>query len=174
MSQPIPISASSSAAATQNRLSPPPPTGSLDYRPRNTSILADENFPREPVTCPPQFLPRARQNSQIQLDVFHHPSYLHSPLADLRDPFPTAPGGATSGQSPDHMGNPSPRVNTELPHYAERMSFESAKSPVLAIRSSRGPVTPEDEDGDFARTISGLSLSNDPTSGTSPRRKTSV
>src|SRR5271170_7974905 len=172
MSQPIPISASSSP---QTRLSPPPPRGSPEYSPRNTSILADEYSPREPVTCPPQFLPRARQNSQIQLDVFHHPSELHSPSAELRDPFSTPPGGATSEQSPDYMANPSPRVNTDLPHYTERMSFDSARSPVLAIRSSRGgPVSPEDEDGGFGRTISGLSLTNDPTQGTSPRRKTSV
>lgn len=75
------------------------------------------------------------------------------------------------------MANPSPRVTTELPHYAERMSFDSAKSPVLAIRSSRGggPISLDDEDTEFSRTISGLSLSNDPAQqGTSPRRNTSV
>src|SRR5271154_2359612 len=154
MSQPIPISASSSSSTSQSRLSPPLPRGSHEYSPRNTSILADENFPREPVTCPPQFLPRARQNSQIQLDVFHHPSELHSPFAELRDPFSTPPGGATSEQSPDYMANPSPRVNTELPHYqVERLSFDSARSPVLAIRSSRGggggSISPEDEDAGF-------------------------
>jgi hypothetical protein len=158
-SDPIPI--------INKRLSPPG-LHSFDYSPGNTSHILDServsvgNYNDDiGVTCPPAFLPRERQNSQIQFDVFHHPAELHTPpessKIDLKDPF-------TSAQLHEEMTT---RINIDLtsspPQQFASISFENSRSPVIAIHHSRiGPIPPEDEDGEaelVSRTISGLSLS---------------
>jgi hypothetical protein len=70
------------------------------------------------------------------------------------------------------MSSTSPRINTGSP-MTNSISFDAARSPVLAIHHSRGPLSPEDEDTGIARTISGLSLDTSPT-GMSPRRVSSI
>jgi hypothetical protein len=173
-SDPIPI--------INKRLSPPG-LHSFDYSPGNTSHILDSERDRvgnynddNGVTCPPAFLPRERQNSQIQLDVFHHPAELHTPPESskigLKDPF-------TSAQLYEEMTT---RITTDLtsspPQQFASISFENARSPVIAIHHSRiGPISPEDEDGaaeTFSRTISGLSLSGDNNNEPGSRRMSSI
>jgi hypothetical protein len=66
--------------------------------------------------------------------------------------------------------NTSPRVSVGSPM---TISFDAARSPVLAIHHSRGPLSPDEEETGIARTISGLSLDTS-TTGISPRRAPSV
>ena len=118
---------------------------------------------------PPQFLPRTRQSSTIQLDVFHHPAEIHTPTTEKQDPFAAQSGDPTA------MTNTSPRINTASSSSPGQM-FDAARSPVLAIYHSRGGAFSPDEevDGGFSRTISGLSLSLDTdVTGASPRRVSS-
>lgn len=142
-STPIPIT-------SNNRLSPPSQYDNYSYSPRTTTTNALDQEDNG-VTCPPAFLPRPRQNSQIQLDVFHHPAELHTPRdVDLEDPFNNTEGSNTS-----------PQIDSDSPSFSGIISFDNARSPVLAIHHSRGPISPEDEDEGLDRTISGLSLSQD-------------
>ena len=181
--QPIPIPASTATSAQPDR----PTSVSPHTVIRPTKINLDS--PRDDidgVEVPPAFLPRPRQNSEIHLDVFHHPYELHTPpvtKTEFQLPFqsdkePSPPGseGIAGMPPPSWHSSTSPpsRINTDSPSVAQA-SFENARSPVLAIHHSRGPVSPEelDDGAAFARTISGLSLNNaeiDP----SPRRMSSV
>ena len=173
--QPIPIS---SANTKTNKLSPPP-RHSFEYSPRTGSTIvanvqdfAEEQQEDNGVTCPPAFLPRERQNSEIRLDVFHHPAELYSPRVDFnKDPF------FTSSSQLDQGSNMSPRINTDFPspspHQLQSIGFDNARSPVLAIHHSRiGPNCPEDEDEVLSRTTSGLSLSQN--DDTSPRQMSAI
>ena len=149
--RPIPIT-------SNNRLSPPSQYDNISYSPRTTTNALDQQD--NGIPCPPAFLPRPRQDSQIQLDVFHHPAELHTPPdVDLKDPF---------ADTEREMG--SPQINTDSPSLSGSISFDNARSPVLAIHHSRGPIFSEDDETGVTRTMSGLSLSQD---DTSPSRRMS-
>lgn len=145
--QPIPISTSK-----DNRERSLPRPESFDHSPRTVPPTADlaEKVPADGgVECPPAFLPRVRQDSQIRLDVFHHPAELHTPTNELTDPFST---------SQDDMIATSPQLDSDpSTNYA---LFDTARSPVLAIYHSR-TMSPEDEEAEVSQTFSGLSLNND-------------
>jgi hypothetical protein len=120
------------------------------------------------VEVPAQFIPRARENSQIQLDVFHHPAELHTPSHERHDPMDIS----STYSSPQQIRNAgkSPRIITGSPQIGSGV-FDSARSPVLAIHHTRGPSAfPEEEDEGVTRTMSGLSLNNNLV-GESPNRR---
>src|SRR5438552_17763368 len=104
--RPIPI-------ANNNRLSPPSKYDNFSYSPRTagtTHALDSTDQEDNGIPCPLAFLPRPRQDSQIQLDVFHHPAELHTPpdtsIVGLKDPFSDTEG--------ENMGsNTSPRISAD-------------------------------------------------------------
>jgi hypothetical protein len=140
IANPIPITTRSSSRTQFTGSSSP---GSY-YNPFTPGDFIPTESPA--VECPPAFLPRQGEGSQIQLDVFHHPAEILTPEADKEDPMARRP--------------------SEAVREAGKV-LDGARSPVLAIHRTR----PLDEDEGISEVISAGTSLEEPDLG--PLRRTS-